>query len=57
MIALVIISNLIGSIVINQTNITPHATMLKITAEEIHFIIYQYLHESGKLTNFIHFLA
>lgn len=22
--------------------------MLKITAEEIHFIIYQYLHESGK---------
>jgi hypothetical protein len=23
--------------------------MLKITAEEIHFIIYQYLHESGKL--------
>jgi hypothetical protein len=22
--------------------------MLKITAEEIHFILYQYLHESGK---------
>ena len=31
--------------------------MLKITAEEIHFIIYQYLHESGKLTNLIPFLA
>jgi hypothetical protein len=57
LIALVIISNLIGSIIINQTNITPHATMLKITAEEIHFIIYQYLHESGKLTNLIPFLA
>jgi hypothetical protein len=40
LIACVIISNLIGSIKINQINITPHATMLKITAEEIHFIIY-----------------
>jgi len=30
--------------------------MLKITAEEIHFIIYQYLHESGKLTNLLVFL-
>ena len=26
--------------------------MLKITAEEIHFIIYQYLHESGKLLQY-----
>lgn len=27
--------------------------MLKITAEEIHFILYQYLHESGKSKNLI----